>query len=119
MIKDYIYIKIYSQDNINLGNLKLELKDKCNNTIFKGVTDNFGRIKIPVCNNKLYKLIIYTNLMVIIVSLIARKGKTYCINIGNSKKKEHLITVILMDKNYSDIKIEGGQMILWQDTQSQ
>lgn len=119
MTEDYIYIKLYSQDNIKLGNLKLELKDKTNNTIFKGRTNDFGRKKIPVCDRNLYKLVIYAKERIIIVSLLAKKGKNYCINIGDTKKKEHLITVILMDKNYSSVKIEGGEMILWQDIPSQ
>ena len=39
--------------------------------------------------------------------------------IGNNKRKEHLITVLLKDKNYPNMKIEGGKIILWQDIQSQ
>ena len=53
------------------------------------------------------------------IPLIARKNKFYFINVGNYKRKDHLVTVLLTDKYYPNIKIEGGKMILWQDTQYQ
>ena len=40
-------------------------------------------------------------------------------NIDNNKERKHLVTIMLMDKNYPNIKIEGGKMILWQDIQFQ
>ena len=119
MTNDYIYIKLYSNVNINLSNLKVKLINKCNKIVFSGKTDHFGKIKIPICDNEVYRLIIYSNLVIIIVPLIAKSNKTYCINIGNNKRKEHLITVLLKDKNYPNMKIEGGKIILWQDIQSQ
>ena len=51
--------------------------------------------------------------------LIARKDKIYFINISNNKRKENIVTFLLSDKYYPNIKIEGGKMILWQDIQSQ
>lgn len=116
MTKDYIYIKLCGN---NSSNLKIKLKDKCNKIVFEGKTDNFGKIKIPIFDNEVYKLIIYSNFVIVIVPLIAVKDKVYCINISNNKRKEHLITIMLMDKNYPNIKIEGGKMILWQDIQFQ
>lgn len=118
MTKDYIYIKLCSNESINSNNIKVKLKDKCNKIVFDGMTDNFGKIKIPIYENEVYKLMIYSNL-VIIVPLIAKSNKTYCINIGNNKRKEHLITVLLKDKNYPNMKIEGGKIMLWQNIQSQ
>ena len=41
------------------------------------------------------------------------------VNIDNNKERKHLVTIMLMDKNYPNIKIEGGKMILWQDIQFQ
>ena len=76
-------------------------------------------LSTPICNNEVYKLIVYSNLSIMKIPLIARKNKFYFINIGNYKRKDHLVTVLLMDKYYPNIKIEGGQMILWQDIQSQ
>ena len=64
-------------------------------------------------------MVVYTNLSIVQVPLIARKNNLYCINIGGHKRKEQLVTIILMDKNYPNIKIEGGKTILWQDIQSQ
>ncbi len=116
MTSDYIYIKICSNEN---SNLRVKLKDKCNKSVFEGITDNFGRVKIPICNNEVYKLIVYSNLSIMKIPLIARKNKFYFINIGNYKRKDHLVTVLLTDKYYPNIKIEGGKMILWQDIQSQ
>ena len=119
MISDYIYIKLCSNESMCLGNLKIKLKDKCNEIVFEGITDNFGKVKIPVCSNEVYKLVIYSNLSILKIPLIARKDKIYCINISNNKRKEHLVTVLLKDKYYPNIKIEGGKMILWQDIQFQ
>ena len=96
MTSDYIYIKLCSNDSICLSNLKIKLKNKCDEIVFDGITDNFGKLKIPICSNEVYKLVIYSN-----------------------KRKEHLVTVLLKDKYYPNIKIEGGQMILWQDIQFQ
>ena len=107
MKNDYIYIKLYNNEDMSLN---VKLKDKCNKVVFEGKTDNLGRIKIPICNNELY------NLTVIKVSLIAKKNRVYHININN-KSNGKLITILLMDKNYPNIKIEGGKMTLWQDRQ--
>ena len=119
MTKDYIYIKLCSNDSLNLSNLKVKLINKCNKIVFDGITDNFGRVKLPICDNEVYKLVIYSNLSIVKISLIARKDNVYCINVSNNKSKEHLVTVLLKDKYYPNIKIEGGKMILWQDIQSQ
>lgn len=118
MINDYIYIKLYSNDNLSLSNLEVILKDKCNKIVFSGITDNFGKVKIPICDNEIYKLFIQTNLSIIKIPLIAKKNIVYCINIS-TETKEHLVTIMLMDKNYPNIKIERGKMILWQDIQFQ
>ncbi len=119
MTSDYIYIKFCSNESISLSNLKLKLKNKCNEIVFEGITDNFGKVKIPICNNEVYKLVIYSNLAIVKIPLIARKDNVYCINISNNKRKKHFVTVLLKDKHYPNIKIEGGKMILWQDIQSQ
>ena len=119
MINDYICIKLCSNESIRLSNLNVKLKDKCDKTVFDGITDTFGKVKIPICNNEVYKLVIYSNLSIVKIPLIAKKDKIYCINISNNKRKEHLITVLLKDEHYPNIKIEGGKMILWQDIQSQ
>lgn len=121
MKNDYIYIKLCSNDNINLINLKVELINRCNKIVFNGKTDYFGKIKIPICNNEIYKLIIYSNLSITKIPLIARKNEVYCIDISNnnSNSKKQLVTIILMDKYNPKIKIKGGKMIIWQDIQSQ
>ena len=84
MKKDYIYINLYSDKNVSQNSLKIMLKDNCNKIVFKGITNNLGKIKIPICDNELYNLIIYSNI-IIIVPLIARKDKIYCVNIDNNK----------------------------------
>lgn len=55
MKNDYIYIKLYNDKDVKLN---VKLKDKCNKVVFEDKTDNLGRIKIPICNNELYNLII-------------------------------------------------------------
>ena len=119
MKRDYIYIKLFSSESMNPSDLKIILRDKYNKIVFDGITDNYGKVKIPICNNDVYKLFIYSNLSIVKIPLIARNDNVYCINIGNNKKKEHLVTILLKDKYYPNIKIEGGKMILWQDIQSQ
>ena len=119
MTNDYIYIKLYSNVNINLSDLKVKLINKCNKIVFSGKTDCFGKIKIPICDNEVYKLFVYSNLSILKVPLIARKNEIYCINISSNKRKNHLVTVLLKDKYYPNIKIERGKMILWQDIQFQ
>ena len=42
MKTDYIYIKLCSNESMNLSNLKIKLKDKCNKIVFDGMTDKFG-----------------------------------------------------------------------------
>ena len=118
MTNDYIYIKLCSNNSISLSNIKVKLINKCNKIVFTGKTGCLGKIKIPVCNNEVYKLVIYSNLL-IVTPLIAKRNKVYCVNIDNNKERKHLVTIMLMDKNYPNIKIEGGKMILWQDIQFQ
>ena len=116
MKKDYIYINLYSDKNVSQNSLKIMLKDNCNKIVFKGITNNLGKIKIPICDNELYNLIIYSNI-IIIVPLIARKDKIYCVNIDNNKERKHLVTIMLVDKYNPSIKIKGGEIIIWQDIQ--
>ena len=121
MINDYICIKLCSNESIRLSNLNVKLKDRCDKTVFDGITDTFGKVKIPICNNEVYKLIVYSNLSITKIPLIAKKNRVYCINIGgnNLNNRKHLVTIILMDKYNPNIKIKGGEMIIWQDIQSQ
>ena len=97
MKKDYIYIKLYGNFSISPSNLKIKLINKCNKIVFDGKTDNFGKVKIPVCDNKVYKLIVYYNLTKKVIPLIARANEVYCINIGSNKNKKHLIAILLKD----------------------
>lgn len=118
MAKDYIYVKLYNNNGLSSNNARVKLKNKCNKIVFDGKTNYFGKIKIPVCNNKVYKLIVYYNLTKKVIPLIAIANEVYCINIGSNKNKKHLIAILLKDKNYPNIRIEGGMMTLCQDTQS-
>ncbi len=121
MTNNYIYIRFCSNESICLSNLKVKMINKCNKIVFDGLTDNFGKIRIPIYDNEVYKLIVYSNLSIIKIPLIAKKDNVYCINISNnnSNNRKHLVTVLLKDKYYPNIKIRGGKMILWQDIQSQ
>ena len=117
MTNDYIYIKLCSNNSISLRNIKVKLINKCNKIVFTGKTGCLGKIKIPVCNNEVYKLVIYSNLL-IVTPLIAKRNKVYCINVDKNKRKKHLVTFMIMDKYNPNIKIEGGTIILCQDIQS-
>ena len=117
MAKDYIYVKLYNNNSLSSNNVRVKLKDKCNKIVFDGKTNYFGKIKIPVCNNEVYKLVIYSNLL-IVTPLIAKRNKVYCINVDKNKRKKHLVTFMIMDKYNPNIKIEGGTIILCQDIQS-
>ena len=121
MKNNYIYIKLNSNGNIYPGNLKIELVNRCNKNIFNGKTDYFGKIKIPINNNEVYRLVIYSNLLIMKIPLIAIKDEVYYINIGNNgvSNRKHLVTFTLMDKYNPNIKIKGGNLIIWRDIQSQ
>ncbi len=121
MTNDYIYIKLCSDVNISPSNLKIELINKCNKIVFSDKTDCFGKIKIPICDNKIYNLIIYSNLSIIKIPLIAKKNSVYCINVNNNNsiREKRFVTIILMDKYNPNVKIKGGKIIIWQDIQSQ
>lgn len=112
MKNDYIYIKLNRKSEI-------VLKDICNKIVFTGITDNYGNIKVPICNNNLYHLYVCNGLDIKQVPLIARKNELYCININKQKSNKHYVTILLIDKNYKNIKIKKGEISLWQDTQSQ
>ncbi len=123
MTNDYIYIKLCSNVNLNSSNLKVKLINKCDKIVFSGKTDCFRKIKVPICNNEVYRLIVYYNLSIFKIPLIAKKDEVYCIDISNNNnnqnKMKHLITIRIMDKYNPNIKIKGGEMIIWQDIQSQ
>ncbi len=122
MTNDYIYVKLCNSVNLNSSNLKVKLINKCNKIVFGGKTDCFGKIKVPICNDEVYKLIVYYNLSIFKIPLIAKKDEVYCINISNNNNQnngKHLITIRLMDRYNPNIKIRGGKMIIWQDIQSQ
>ena len=112
MKNDYIYIKLNRKSEI-------VLKDLCNKIVFTGITDNYGNIKVQICNNNLYHLYVCNGLNTKQVPLIARKNELYCININKQKSNKHYVTILLIDKNYKNIKIKKGEILLWQDTQSQ
>ena len=118
MKKNCFYIKIY--DGINLTEAKIILKDKYNKIVFEEKTDKFGKVKIPICNNEIYKLFVFSKTKILIGSLIANKEKVYCININKDsiENKKQLVTVLLVDAYYQNLKIKKGEMILWQETLS-
>ncbi len=117
MKKDFIYIRICN--GINLGRTKIILKNKCNKIVYEKTIDNLNNIKIPIYNNDIYKLFIISGLKILVIPLIAKRDEIYCININNNLNKNHLITVLLEDANNSNIKIKRGEILLWEDIQSQ
>ena len=117
MKKDFIYIRICN--GINLGRTKIILKNKCNKIVYEEIIDNLNNIKIPICHNDIYKLFIISGLKIIVIPLIAKRDEIYCININNNLNKNHLITVLLEDANNTNIKIKRGEILLWEDIQSQ
>lgn len=114
MEKDYIYIKVYNNTLFD----KIILKDSNDIVVFTKVVDDSSIIKVPIYDNNLYKLFILSKERTFIIPLLARKEKTYNIN-TSINKEPHLITVLLFDANNPNLKIERGQMVLWQDIQSQ
>ena len=104
----------YSAIYIGGGNTYKLLRDIKENNCF-------DKIKIPICNHEVYKLIVISKVNKCVVPLIAKKNETYFINIAgnNLNDRKQLITIRLMDANYPNIRIKGGKMIIWQDIQSQ
>lgn len=89
------------------------LKDK-KNKIFEGYTDNYGKIKIPIINNKVYKLIIKTQNKILIIPILAKTNHKYCIPV-NINQKQNEITIYLKDYNYPEILITKGEVNLWDE----
>lgn len=108
IMENYINVKI-----IGYGKTFIILKEK-NKKIFEGYTNNYGKIKIPIINNNIYKLIIKMKNNILIVPIYAKKGYKYCIPI-NVYKKENDITVYLKDYNYPEILITKGEVNLWDE----
>lgn len=116
MMRNYIYINLCNDKNIASNNLRIKLVNKCNKIVFDGMTDCFGKIKIPICDDEVYRLIVYSNLAIIKIPMIAKTNNVYSINISNKRNvRKHLVTLCLMDANYPNLKIEGGKMTIWQD----
>lgn len=113
MIKDYIYIKICN--DINTYKNKIVLKDKYNKIVYNGVTDNVGRIKIPIYNNEVYKLLVFSKDKMSIIPLMAKSQKHYCINVSNNINGKRNITILLVDANYPNLKVKRGEITLWQN----
>ena len=81
MAKEYIYVKLYNNNGLSSNDVRVKLKNKCNKIVFDGKTNYFGKIKIPVCNNKVYKLIVYENFIsgLLFNQVIMRNKKIYFI----------------------------------------
>lgn len=107
---DYIFLYI---NGICLN--KIILQDMDNNIVYNKTTSN-NIVKIPIINNKSYNIFILNK--GIIIPIIAIKNKTYYININNYNSNKRLITFFLKDK-FSNTNIKRGEIILWQDKQSQ
>ena len=121
MTKDYIYIKLCSNDNLSLSNLKVKITNKYNKIVFDGTTDDYGKLNVSIFDNEVYTLTVYSKFSIIKIPFIAQKKKVYYINISNNnlRCRKHLVTFMLTDKYNPNIKIKGGKMIIWQDIQSQ
>ena len=89
MANNYMYIRFCSNESICLSNLKVKMINKCNKIVFDGRIDNFGKIRIPIYDNEVYKLIVYSNLSIIKIPLIAKKDNVYCINISNNNSNNN------------------------------
>ena len=85
MINDCIYIKFFSNWNMNPNNLKVKLINEDDKSVYDGKPDFLGKVKIPICNNRVYKLLVYSNFLILKIPLIAKKNETYCINICDNK----------------------------------
>lgn len=96
---------------LGCGKTHIILKSK-KNKVFEGFTDNYGKIKIPIINNNIYKLIIKIKNKILIVPIFAKKNNKYCIPV-NINQKQNEITIYLKDYNYPEILIKKGEIHLW------
>lgn len=54
MERNCIYIKVCN--GMKLCRTKIIMKNKCDEVVFEGVTDDFGKVCVSICNNTIYKL---------------------------------------------------------------
>ncbi len=116
MNNEHVYIKLVSNEGLCNNKVDVVLKDNCNNIIFRKVVSIYEKIKLPVFNRKVYKLLICSGNGLIQIPLYALNNQTYyiCIDRKNFNNLKHRISVLLFDSSYPEIKIREGEMILWQ-----
>ena len=93
------YVKVYDQDN---------------NIIYSGYTYD-GEISLLVTINNIYRVEAFFYKEVINTSIYICNLNTYCFIFNHAKyKKNNTITFLLTDYYYKNLKIEKGEILLWQ-----
>lgn len=105
-------------DSIDKCDYTIVIYDMNNNLIYKNRTND--KINIKLCNYKLYKIIIKVNnskncnilkKKILIHPLCSCK---LSFQLEKNIIKRPYINLFLTDKNYKGLKIEKGEIILWQ-----
>ena len=92
----------------------ITIYDNCNNCVFKGYTYN-GRVNICLDNNHYYFIKAYLNSQMINkIIYINKYSNIYTLVFDSITIRNNIITFILTDRNYLNLPIENGEVILWQ-----
>jgi len=106
-----ICLKFYNVGYNHYDQVKIIILDKCNNKIFEGKTYN-GLINVRLKCYQTYKIICYYCNKTICTSIYPNPN--YINYFFNFNTQNNIITLLLKDKNYKNLLIEKGKLILWQ-----
>ena len=112
-----VKINFYGLGYNNINQAFVTIYDEYNNVVFEGKTHN-NHILVNLCRNNVYKLIA-CSLGEEINTYFYVNSDNYCFRfnynmIDTNNKESNLVTFILTDYFYDNLKIERGEIILWQ-----
>ena len=95
-------------NNINLLNYKISVYTNKNELLLEQINCNYIVFNAPYCG--LYKIKITNNEP---INIYITKTNCHTMNLFLGQKRETKKTFILTDANYPNLKIEKGELILW------
>ena len=88
------------------------IKNMLNEVIYKNKFNCLDKVSIPLTKCCAYKVCVIHNANVLgMFSIYARENELYNVNLTSNK---HIVSICLMDANYPNLKIMGGEINLCQ-----
>lgn len=103
-----ILLKFYGLGYKNYNQAKVKIYDN-NNLVFDGMTYN-SELSLYLEKYKVYRIIAEANGLLLATSFYVGEQKIYLFSFNIIKT----ITFILTDSNYQNLRIERGELLLWQ-----